>query len=148
MKINIQICVMKKLLILIVCFFLPVSVVVAQNYIVFRTNGHVVINEKQVNAGDAITSQTELCIDKDCELMLIDEENNKMVTIKGPVDGKIIDVLKTTKVSLKDITSKYVSYMKQKLNNKNNDKNYMQSAGTSYRETDSIAKTNLLNKRR
>lgn len=135
----------KKILILIICSFLPISAIVAQNYIVFKTVGNVAIEEKLVEEGNVITSDTKLRIDKDSELMLIDEQNNKMVTIKGSAEGKLTDILKTINVSLKNVTSKYVSYMKQKLNNKNNDNNYMQSAGTSYRETDSIAKQKLSN---
>ncbi len=136
---------MKKILILIICSFSPVSAIIAQNYIAFKTVGNVVIEEKLVEEGNVITSDTKLRIDKDSELILIDEENNKMITIKGFAEGKLVDILKTINVSLKDVTSKYVSYMKQKLNNKNNDNNYMQSAGTSYRETDSIAKQKLSN---
>lgn len=136
---------MKKILILIICSFFLVSAIIAQNYIVFKTVGNVVIEEKLVEEGNVITSDTKLRIDKDSELILIDEENNKMITIKGFAEGKLVDILKTIDVSLKDVTSKYVSYMKQKLNNKNNDNNYMQSAGTSYRETDSIAKQKLSN---
>lgn len=134
---------MKKILIIIfVVCILPTMF--AQNYIVFRVNGDVLYNKQQLEVGENVSSSIEILIDKDSELMLIDENNNKVITIKGYKEGKLIDVLNTNDVTLKDVTSKYVSYIKQKLSNKDNDRNYMQSAGTTYRETDSIAKQRLL----
>lgn len=134
---------MKKILIIIILVCI-LPTMFAQNYIVFRVNGDVLYNKQQLEVGENVSSSIEILIDKDSELMLIDENNNKVITIKGYKEGKLIDVLNTNDVTLKDVTSKYVSYIKQKLSNKDNDRNYMQSAGTTYRKTDSISKQRLL----
>ena len=81
-------------------------------------------------------------IDKTCRYAY--EENNKIVTIKGEAAGLFSGIITAKSNSFKDVTGKYVSYMKQKLSNKGKDKDYMQSAGTSYRDLDSIAKKRLL----
>ena len=135
---------MKRFLSLMVFVFLGITTVCAQKYIVFRVQGDVVADKNVVASGDVLTSAMNVVIGPAAELMVIDEENNKIVTIKGEAAGLFSGIITAKSNSFKDVTSKYVSYMKQKLSNKGKDKDYMQSAGTSYRDLDSIAKKRLL----
>lgn len=117
----------------------------ADDFTVFSVTGKVNVGTESVKKGMTLKSTTEVIIGDNSKLVLIDDKNNKIVTVQGNAKGKISEVVKSSNSSLKSVTAKYITYMKQKMTDTARDKDHMQSAGTSYRETDSIASEALKN---
>lgn len=112
---------------------------IADDFTVFAVTGKANVGTKSVTKGMTLKATTEVIIGNNSKIVLIDEKNNKIVTVQGRTKGKVSDVVNSSNTSFKSVTAKYISYMKQKMTDTERDKDHMQSAGTSYRETDSIA---------
>lgn len=127
-----------RLVVLALLMFFGIHVI-ADDFTVFSVTGRVKVGSNLVKKGMTLKTTNEVVIGDNSKLILIDEKNNKIVTVNGSVEGKIYEVITSSKSSLKSVSGKYITYMKQKMSGAAKDKDYMQSAGTSYRETDSIA---------
>lgn len=115
----------------------------ADDFTVFSVTGKVNAGAESIKKGMTLKSTTEVVIGENSKLVLIDDKNNKIVTVQGSTKGKVSEVVASSNSSLKSVTASYITYMKQKMTDTSRDKDHMQSAGTSYRETDSIAAENL-----
>ena len=63
-----------------------------------------------------------------------------MYTLKNPANRSLGDIIKSEDNATQQLTDSYLTFIKQKITgvNKNQDRNHMQAAGTSYRGEDSL----------
>ena len=126
---------------LIACVLLSVSAS-AQKYVVYTVTGDVtkLIGKKivKVSAKQTLEELVLLNIPSGSKLVLLDEANSKLCTIKVSGKGTIKDLLNKTGNTSKSISAQYLSYM-LKRNQASPDKNtYMQTTAAAYRDVDSL----------
>lgn len=113
----------------------------AQNYMVYITKGNIISKQhKIVKVGTVISTKDFIIIEKNSRLVLLSEEEKRLYTISSECSGELETLLKKKECSIRNLADTYLRFIKNKIRNSKNieDKNYMQSAGTAYRETDSI----------
>jgi hypothetical protein len=132
---------MKRLFIFILCLcVLPLT---AQTYIVYIATGNVTVMTngqcQPLKKGQELNEQSVVSILQGGQVVLLNKTERKLYTIKSQGKGKLSSLLRMQENKSQDITEAYVSYISEKIksDNETNQKNYMQSAGTSYRDGDS-----------
>lgn len=126
----------------------------AKNYIVYNVKGVVTVNQGvSVKSGNVLSSSDILSVEKESILILLSEEDKKLYTIKEKCIGKLDDLVNKKECSVKQLADSYLAFIKNKILNTQNskgkeDKNFMQSAGTVYRETDSISIEQIISNHR
>lgn len=119
----------------------------AQNYLVYTVSGEVtnVSNKNsKVAAKQQLSGSTVIRLGNDSRLVLLDENNRQLCTLKTPVEGKIQDIIKKSGNSSRSVSEQYVSYLLKRNTSADSKKNtHMQSTAVSYRdvellETDSV----------
>ena len=129
---------MKKIVITAVLTLMSV-LVYGQNYKVYSVTGKVTANGKDVATQQAVTSKTVLDIAKGGKIILFDESNSKLATLKGAGKGSVAELLKKAGNSEKKISGSYLAFVADKMvSGGKKGSTYMQSAGTAYRNTDDI----------
>lgn len=114
---------------------------VAQNYMVYTTKGNIVSKQhKVVKVGTIISSKDYIIVEKNSRLVILAEKEKRLYTISSECSGDLEILLKGKECSIRNLADTYLQFIKRKIQNTRNieDKNYMQSAGNAYRETDSI----------
>ena len=135
---------MKKALLLVFMISIFGGSCIAQNYQIYIVKGEVKFNngtnETTAVAGMKIQADTKVTVPDGGRLVILDEANMKLQTIKTASSETIAELLKKDDVSVQQLTESYLSYIKSKMTNSGDpkDNNYRQSAGTSYRDPDSL----------
>lgn len=112
----------------------------SQNYIVYSVRGIVIVNKiKEVKPGMTLLADDKVEVGKNSRIVILSENDKRLYTIKSPGQGSLKEFFTNKDNSFRKITVTYMDYLKKKLSNPNkvDDKNYMQSAASSYREDDS-----------
>jgi len=129
---------MKKIFSTLVLFVLTI-VANAQQYKVYSVAGTVTVDGKAVVAKQVLTSKSVLSISKGGKIILFDSTNNKLTTLKSEGKGNIATLVKMEGNSEKAISGSYLSFITQKMTSEDKkDNTYMQSAGSAYRDADSL----------
>lgn len=129
---------MRKYLFVIFLFF-AYTYSYAQQYKVYSVTGNVTVNGKPVVAKQSLTSNSILSISKGGRIILFDSSSNKLTTLKNEGKGNIASHLKIAGNSEKTISGSYLSFIAQKMTSEDKKgRTYMQSAGSSYRDVDSL----------
>ena len=122
-------------LLLLLCT-LPIS---AQEYIAYTVHGEVTLRTRgkssQLTPGDKLGEGSVLSIGTNSKITILNEGNNKIVTIKTPGTGTISSFITKAESKTSNVSTDYIAFIKKKIASGGNGKdvNYMQSAGTSYR---------------
>lgn len=136
---------MMRILIAFVIFVLNVCVSSAQTYQVYSVKGEIKTAKGVVKQGDKLTGNTAITIPGDGRIVLLSESDKKLFTIKDGGKGNLAEIIKKTTTTSQQLTDSYLAFVKKKiLGTDETDKNHMQSAGTSYRETDSLLQNVLI----
>lgn len=112
----------------------------AQKYNVYSVSGKVTEcvgkNVRNIKPKMVLPAATSINVDEGARIILIDEQNNKLCTIKGKVSGKVADVLKMKgAITVRSVSPKYVAMLlKRSADSTTNRNAYMQSSATSWRE--------------
>lgn len=134
-----------KYLIIFILFAFNSLAVSAQTYQVYNVKGDVKTEKGTVKQGDKFTGNTIITISNGGRIVILSESDKKLITIKDVGKGTISDIIKKSTTTSQKLTDSYLTFVKNKiLGNENTDKNHMQSAGTSYRETDSLLQKILI----
>lgn len=135
---------MKKKLLLL--FFISVIGLssLAQEYQVYSVKGEVTCGEGQntipAMVGMGIDTSTFITIPEGGRLVVLDESKKELYTMKNAVSGKMADVIQKEENSVQQLTDSYLTYIKSKMKDDGSpkDRNYRQSAASSYRDPDSL----------
>ena len=139
---------MKNLLVLLVLFCTTCSF--AQNYIVYSVVGEVCLSTNgtytTIEKKQVLTSNSYIKIAEGGTLIVLNQDEKKLCTIKTIGEGTITSLLATTGNKSQSLTESYFTYIieKMKSDGKENPNTYMHSAGTSYRDVDSTTISDLL----
>lgn len=129
---------MKKILITFT-MFLMTFIVNAQQYKVYSVTGNVSADGKGVEAKQTLTAKSVLSIEKGGKIILFDSTNNSLATLKTEGKGTVATLLKVAGNSEKKLSGSYLSFITQKMTSDDKkDNTYMQSAGSAYRDADSL----------
>ena len=129
---------MKKYLITMVLFMVT-FVVNAQQYKVYSVTGPVTIDGKAVKSKQVLSAKDVLSISKGGKIILFDSANKKLTTLKSEGKGVVASLVKMAGNSEKVISGSYLSFITQKMTSEDKkDNTYMQSAGSAYRDADSL----------
>ena len=112
----------------------------SQNYIVHTVRGTVTVNKLQeVKPGMTLQADDNVMVDKDSRIVILSEKEKRLYTINGPGHSSLKQLFGQKDNSFRIITDSYIAFLKTKLTKPDKvvDKNYMQSAASSYREEDS-----------
>ena len=113
----------------------------AKDYMVYTTKGTIISKQhKVVKVGTIISSKDYIIVEKNSRLVILSEKEKRLYTISSECSGDLEILLKGKECSIRNLADTYLQFIKKKIQNNGNieDKNYMQSAGTTYRITDSI----------
>lgn len=128
-----------RLLIVLMLFAFNAIIANAQSYQVYSVKGNVKTAKGVVKKGDRIAGNTAVTVAADCRLVLLCEADKKLYTVKVAGKGTLAELVKSSTTTSQTLTDSYLAFVKKKISGEDNtDKNHMQSAGTSYRETDSL----------
>ena len=139
---------MKHILIYLLLFTASYSF--AQNYIVYSVVGNVYFSTNgaytTIKKNQVLTSNSYIKIAEGGTLIVLNQDEKKLCTIKTIGEGTITSLLATTGNKSQSLTESYFTYIieKMKSDGKENPNTYMQSAGTSYRDVDSTTISDLL----
>ena len=136
---------MKKIISLSILFLFFIAVGKCEKYMVFTAKGTITSSGKTVAVGNELSETSNVKIPSGGVLSVIDEANNRVITVKGEYSGSVKAMLSSGNASKRDVTGKYMSYLKQKLTNPESSSKHMQTGGTVYRETDSLTLERLKN---
>ena len=135
---------MKKKLLILTLFIASGLLCSAQTFQVYAVKGEVKCNDGQnetvVAVGMMIPPTAEVTVPEGCRLVVLNEADKQLHTIKTTSSGPITELLKQENVSVQQLTDSYLIYIKSKRTDSGDskDRNYRQSAGTSYRDPDSL----------
>lgn len=135
---------MKRFLVTLFILTISLEVLSAQDYQVYTVRGDVAFKEGEklvkVAPKMVLGAKTVLIIPAESRLVLLCETSKELFTIKVKATGTIENLLKKQGNTTQQLTESYLAFIKQKITDTGNskEKNYKQSAGTSYRETDSL----------
>lgn len=113
----------------------------AQNYMVYITKGNIISKQHaEVKVGTIVSANDFIIVKKNSRLIILAEKEKRLYTISSECSGQLEILLKGKKCSIRNLADNYLHYIKNKIQDSKDieDKNYMQSAGATYRETDSI----------
>ena len=131
---------MRNLLLILMFFWL--SSASAQKMIVYSVIGSVTEcitgSRSRVFPKKRLSVSSHIVMDVSSRIVLLDETNNDMYTFKGVVDGKLEQLLKKDNVLKKKLTPQYFSILINKLSGTVSRNAYMQSAGSSFRDTEEL----------
>ena len=122
----------------------------AQDFLVYTVKGDITVkkggNIEKVTPGMSLKSIDFVNIPVESRLVVLNESNKELHTIKNASSdqlGRLIGVEGNTKQQL---TDSYLSFIKQKIAgvDTQKDKNYMQAAGTSYRDVNDSTMLDIL----
>ena len=139
---------MKHILIYLLLFTASYSF--AQNYIVYSAIGDVSIctngQYSTIEKSQKLTGSSYIKIAEGGSLIVINQDEKKLCTIKTVGEGSITSLLSETGNKTQSLTESYFTYIidKMKSDGKENPNTYMQSAGTTYRDIDSTTISDLL----
>lgn len=135
---------MKKILLVLFFFTSSLSLLFAQDYLVYTVKGDVVSKDGEkvvkVETGMILGAKTVLVIPAEARLVVFCETSKELSTIKVEATDVLENLVNKQGNTTQQLTESYLAFIKQKITDSGNpqDKNYKQSAGTSYRETDSL----------
>lgn len=134
---------MKKYFFVLVCLFLY-SLCYAQDFQVYSSKGEVSVKKgdtvELVGPGMLLKPSSIITIPDGARLVILNEKEKKLLTLKNPTTDQLGNIIKSSEVSSQNLSESYLAFVKQKITDSGNpkDKNFKQTAGTSYRETDSL----------
>lgn len=129
---------------LVIPFVLIWNLCMAQEFRVYTVKGSVTVKkgngQENVVPGMILNSSDVLTLSVDGRLVVLSETDKALHTIKNPSTDYLGTLMKKEGNTTQRLTESYLAFIKQKIADSGNpkDKNYKQSAGTSYRETDSM----------
>ena len=127
----------KKILFTIIFLLIFCAFGSAQTYWVYTVQGDVTAKidgkASPVAGSSPISSKVIITIPAGSRLTVLDESTSKMYTLRTKGVGTIPALLRDNGNTVKEVSSSYLAFVKQKATEKSGDINYMQSAGTSYR---------------
>lgn len=135
---------MKKLLFILITFAAFGLSCSAQTFQVYAVKGEVKCNNGQsetvVAVGMMIPPTAKVTVPEGGRLVVLNEADKQLRTIKTAASGPITELLKQESVSVQQLTDSYLTYIKSKMTESDDpkDRNYRQSAGTAYRDPDSL----------
>lgn len=138
---------MKHILIYLLLFTASYSF--AQNYIAYSVIGDVRIctngQYSTIEKSQRLTGGSYIKIAEGGSLIVINQDEKKLCTIKTVGEGSITSLLSETGNKTQSLTESYFTYILDKMKNdgKAPQNSYMQSAGASYRDVDSTTMNNL-----
>jgi hypothetical protein len=108
---------------------------------------YVIINGQytELQKAQSLTEKSVISIKDKGQLILLNKTERKLCTFKDTGQGTISSLLSMQGNKTQDLNDSYFSYISEKIKSgdEGNQKNYMQSAGTSYRDGDSTLIENL-----
>lgn len=116
----------------------------AQTYQVYAVKGEVTCGQGQnvtpVSVGMAIDATIYISISKGGRLVVLNEFQKELCTIKNAASGPIADLVKKEENSVQQLTDSYLTYIKEKMKDDGSpkDRNYRQAVASSYRDPDSL----------
>lgn len=130
-----------KYLLSIILFLMTAIGISAQRYHVYSVSGKVTDtnSKKNVLPKQILSDGSKLTLGEGARLVLINEKEKEMYTIKGPTQGTVSVLAYGKTTTTKSITPQYMAMiLKKSSTNKVNRNTFMQSAATSFREIDSL----------
>ena len=133
---------MKRIVVLLL--LLVPAVCFAQEFQVYSVKGAVAVKNgaspDAVIPGIALKSNSVIDIPADARLVVLLESKKELHILKGPAVDQVGNLVKKEGHSTQHLTESYLAFIKQKITDSGSlkDRNYKQSAGVSYRETDSL----------
>lgn len=133
-----------KRIIFALLFLISACILQAQNYQVYTVKGEVTVkngaSKEAVEPGMILTQSSILDIPADARIVVLLESKKELHTIKGPAADQLGNIITSESHSTQQLTESYLAFIKQKITDTgaSKDKNFKQSAGTSYREADSL----------
>lgn len=121
----------------------------ARSYIVYSIKGNVILNQcDSIKTGSVLSSTDILRIDENAKLIILVEDEKRLYTIDVKCSGKLDELIKRKECSTRQLADSYLAFIKKKIFNSGNveEKNYMQTAGTVFRETDSTVINAIITK--
>lgn len=135
---------MKRIVLMLASIAIFVAVSYAQDYLVYTVKGDVIYKSGasvvKVEPGMKLNAKVQITIPADSRLIVLNEASKKLYTIKVETVDLLENLVKKQGNSTQQLTESYLAFIKQKITDSGNpkDKNHMQSAGTSYRDADSL----------
>lgn len=130
-----------KCLILVFLAFC-VSSLYAQKIIVYSVMGNVTEikngSKNKVLVKAQLAQQSYIIVESSSRIILLDDATKEMYTINGKIEGKLCQMMKSNNVVKKKLSPQYFSVLMKKLSSTNSRNTYMQSAATSFRDTDEL----------
>ena len=134
---------MKKVTFILFCLLLP-FLAEAQTYQVYSVKGDIVLEQggkkEKVIPGMKLLAGSVLTIPEQSRLVVLDESKKELYTVKIAANDELGKLIVTNGNTTQQLTDSYMAFIKQKITDSGDpkEKNYKQSAATSYRETDSL----------
>lgn len=134
---------MRKLISLSAFIFLCI-ITTAQDFQVYTSKGDITVKNgntiEKVVPGMILKSTSVITIPEESRLVVLFEKEKQLYTLKNPITEQLGNIIKSNGVTTQQLTESYLAFVKQKITDTGNpkDKNYKQSAGTSYRDADSL----------
>jgi len=124
------------LLSLCLTFALATTYSYAQNYIVYSAKGVVTKNPSMnITPGKTLAATTYIKVEEGGQLVLLEQNSMKKYTIKNSCEGTLKELLRSSDVSMKKLSTQYFKYLTGRIKSVDSSKNpYMQSTATVYRE--------------
>lgn len=141
---------MKRLIAIITLTLISATFCLAQDFLVYTVKGNITItkgnNIEKVVPGMTLKSTDKVNIPAESRLVILNESSKSLHTIKvsgNDILSKLLDNSNNTK---QELTDSYLTFIKQKVSgiDDKKDKNYMQAAGTSYRDVNDSTIVNIL----
>ena len=111
----------------------------AQQFKVYSVTGIVKVDGKNVCERQVLSDKTVITIGKGGKVVLFNKKDSKLITLKHEGKGTVSTLLKMSGNSEKVLSGSYLSFIVKKLTSEDGrDSSYMQSAGASYRDADSL----------
>lgn len=141
---------MKRLIAIITLTLISATFCLAQDILVYTVKGNITItkgnNIEKVVPGMTLKSTDKVNIPAESRLVILNESSKTLHTIKNPGNDKLSNLLNNSNNSKQELTDSYLTFIKEKISGIDNkkDKNYMQAAGTSYRDVNDSTIVNIL----
>ena len=135
--------VMQRLLFLVVIFFFFCLPCRAQDFQVYTTKGDITVAsghaQEIVVPGMSLSEKSILTIPDGARIVLLSEKDKKLYTIKEAAQAQLGSLIVRESSTTQQLTDSYLTFIRQKISDSGEpkEKNYRQSAGTSFRDADS-----------
>ena len=111
----------------------------SQQYKVYSVTGNVSAEGKAIVAKQVLSAKSFLSIAKGGKVILFDSVHDSLITLKTEGRGTVATLIKASGNTEKKISGSYLSFITQKItSDEKRGSTYMQSAGSAYRDTDSL----------